>query len=72
METLNAEQNGGTNQVFLLPMAVAEGSPVHPAYPSGLAVNLGAYITVLKVRGDIYVASLKQMCLTRIDAIYLF
>ena len=31
-------------------MAVGQGSPVHPAYPSGHAVNLGAYITVLKVR----------------------
>ena len=45
------EQNGDSSPVFLLPMAVAEGSPVHPAYPSGHAVNLGAYITALKVRG---------------------
>ncbi|CAM9646416.1 unnamed protein product, partial [Ascophyllum nodosum] len=48
VEILNQAQNGGTNQVFLLPMAVGEGSPVHPAYPSGHAVNLGGYITVLK------------------------
>ena len=48
---LNMEQNGDSSPVFLLPMAVAEGSPVHPAYPSGHAVNLGAYITALKVRG---------------------
>ena len=50
MESLNQAQNGGTDRVFLLPMAVGEGSPVHPAYPSGHAINLGAYITVLKVR----------------------
>ncbi|CAN0335654.1 unnamed protein product [Ascophyllum nodosum] len=48
VEIFNQAQNGGTNQVFLLPMAVAQGSPAHPAYPSGHAVNLGAYITVLK------------------------
>ncbi|CAN0377619.1 unnamed protein product, partial [Ascophyllum nodosum] len=48
VESLNQAQNGGTDRVFLLPMAVGEGSPVHPAYPSGHAINLGAYITVLK------------------------
>ncbi|CAN0418201.1 unnamed protein product, partial [Ascophyllum nodosum] len=48
VEILNQAQNGGTNQVFLLPMAVGEGSPVHPAYPSGHSINVGAYITVLK------------------------
>jgi len=50
VENLNQAQNGGTNQAFFLPMAVGEGSPVHPSYPSGHSVNLGAYITVLKVR----------------------
>ena len=53
MESINQAQNGGINQVFLLPMAVAEGSPVHPAYPSGHSINLGAYITTLKVTGAI-------------------
>lgn len=48
---LNREQNDDSSPVILLPMAVAEGSPVHPAYPSGHAVNLGAYITALKVSG---------------------
>lgn len=49
VEGINQAQNGGITQVFFLPMAVAEGSPVHPAYPSGHSINLGAYITVLKV-----------------------
>ena len=48
-----AAHNVGMNQrgekTFLLPMAVAEGSPTHPAYPSGHAINNGAYITTLKV-----------------------
>ncbi|CAM9916219.1 unnamed protein product [Ascophyllum nodosum] len=48
VESINQAQNGGTNQVFLLPMAVGEGSPVHPSYPSGHSINLGAYITTLK------------------------
>ncbi|CAN0451988.1 unnamed protein product, partial [Ascophyllum nodosum] len=48
VENINQAQNGGTNQVFLLAMAVGEGSPVHPSYPSGHSINLGAYITTLK------------------------
>eukprot|EP00752_Nemacystus_decipiens_P009700 g8663.t1 len=44
----NAERNPKHEPTFLLPMAVAEGSPVHPAYPSGHAINVGAYITTLK------------------------
>ncbi|CAM9447814.1 unnamed protein product, partial [Pylaiella littoralis] len=45
----NNGRGGGQREVtYLLPMAVAEGSPVHPAYPSGHAINLGAYITTLK------------------------
>lgn len=47
----NGDGKGGHGEgTYLLPMAVAEGSPVHPAYPSGHAINLGAYITTLKVR----------------------
>ncbi|CAM9244255.1 unnamed protein product [Ectocarpus sp. 13 AM-2016] len=53
VRTHNAKRNGDGkgghgDGTYLLPMAVAEGSPVHPAYPSGHAINLGAYITTLK------------------------
>ena len=37
---------------FLLPMAYAEGSPVHPAYPAGHAAVAGACCTVLKAFFD--------------------
>jgi membrane-associated phospholipid phosphatase len=33
---------------FLLPMAYPEGSPTHPAYPSGHATIAGACVTILK------------------------
>lgn len=33
---------------YLLPMAAAEGSPTHPAYPAGHATIAGACVTVLK------------------------
>ncbi|CAM9166878.1 unnamed protein product, partial [Laminaria digitata] len=33
---------------YLLPQAVKEGSPTHPSYPSGHAVQNGAFATVLK------------------------
>ncbi|MBR8833691.1 MAG: vanadium-dependent haloperoxidase [Stigonema ocellatum SAG 48.90 = DSM 106950] len=33
---------------YLLPQAFPEGSPVHPAYPSGHATYTGASVTVLK------------------------
>lgn len=36
------------HKVFLLPQAYPEGSPAHPAYPSGHAVIAGACATVLK------------------------
>ncbi len=45
----NSKGSGHDEGTYLLPMAVAEGSPVHPAYPSGHAINVGAYITTLKV-----------------------
>ncbi len=43
----------------LLPMAYAEGCPIHPAYPSGHATIAGACTTVLKAffRGDATVAN---------------
>jgi membrane-associated phospholipid phosphatase len=37
-----------TNNNVLLPMAYAEGSPAHPAYPAGHAAIAGACTTVLK------------------------
>jgi len=37
---------------YLLPQAYPEGSPVHPAYPSGHAVFIGAGVTVLKAFCD--------------------
>ncbi|CAM9706578.1 unnamed protein product, partial [Laminaria digitata] len=48
VETHNQHMNTGGEKTFLLPMAVAEGSPTHPAYPSGHAINVGSYITALK------------------------
>eukprot|EP00752_Nemacystus_decipiens_P009696 g8660.t1 len=44
----NDEANGDGPGTYLLPMSVAEGSPVHPAFPSGHSINVGAYITTLK------------------------
>eukprot|EP00904_Undaria_pinnatifida_P002847 jgi/Undpi1/12563/HiC_scaffold_6.g02232.m1 len=48
IETHNQRRNERGEKTFLLPMAVAPGSPTHPAYPSGHSVNVGAYITSLK------------------------
>ncbi|CAN0390315.1 unnamed protein product, partial [Scytosiphon promiscuus] len=36
-------------RTYLLPQSVNEGSPTHPSYPSGHAVQNGAFATVLKV-----------------------
>ncbi len=41
-----------TNGTYLLPMAFSEGSPTHPAYPSGHATMAGACATVLKAFFD--------------------
>ncbi|WP_216825879.1 vanadium-dependent haloperoxidase [Sulfitobacter sp. SK012] len=46
IETLNAESTA------LLPMAFAEGSPMHPSYAAGHATVAGACITVLKAFFD--------------------
>ncbi|CAN0476203.1 unnamed protein product, partial [Laminaria digitata] len=35
---------------FAFSQAVRQGSPTHPSYPSGHAVQNGAFATVLKVR----------------------
>eukprot|EP00904_Undaria_pinnatifida_P002853 jgi/Undpi1/12569/HiC_scaffold_6.g02238.m1 len=48
VKALNKRMNPDGEETFLLPMAVAEGSPTHPAYPSGHAINVGGYITALK------------------------
>eukprot|EP00904_Undaria_pinnatifida_P000007 jgi/Undpi1/10006/HiC_scaffold_28.g12460.m1 len=44
----NVRMNPDDEKTYLLPMAVAEGSPTHPSYPSGHAINNGGYITALK------------------------
>jgi hypothetical protein len=41
-----------TTGTYLLPMAFPEGSPTHPAYPSGHATVAGACVTVLKAFFD--------------------
>ena len=45
---LTAEAHG----TYLLPMAYAEGAPLHPAYPAGHAVMAGACTTALKAFFD--------------------
>eukprot|EP00752_Nemacystus_decipiens_P009699 g8662.t1 len=42
------DNNYNSEETFLLPMAVSEGSPTHPAYASGHAINVGALCTTLK------------------------
>uniref|UniRef100_A0AAU8HXE0 Vanadium-dependent bromoperoxidase 2 n=1 Tax=Laurencia saitoi TaxID=1583034 RepID=A0AAU8HXE0_9FLOR len=48
-QQLNNESSNGT---YLLPMAFAEGSPMHPAYGAGHATVAGACTTVLKAFFD--------------------
>jgi len=43
---------GPSSGSYLLPMAYSEGSPAHPAYPSGHAIIAGACTTVLKALFD--------------------
>lgn len=38
----------GTYGSYFLPLAYPEGSPVHPSYPAGHAVFIGAAVTILK------------------------
>ncbi|MCY4180579.1 MAG: vanadium-dependent haloperoxidase, partial [Litoreibacter sp.] len=47
----NGHLNDGT-KTALLPMAFAEGSPMHPAYAAGHATVAGACVTVLKAFFD--------------------
>lgn len=44
--------NRSSNGTYLLPMAFAEGSPMHPAYGAGHATVAGACTTVLKAFFD--------------------
>ena len=43
---------GETGDVFLMPMAFPEGSPMHPSYGAGHATVAGACITILKAFFD--------------------
>lgn len=43
-----AAETFGRFGTYLLPMAYAEGSPAHPAYPAGHATIAGACVTILK------------------------
>ena len=52
-----AEKNGTVDPVlgdknYLLPMAFAEGSPMHPSYGAGHATVAGACVTILKAFFD--------------------
>ena len=49
MEVHNQAMNTCGEKTFLPPMAVAEGSPTHPTFPSGYAINIGGYITAIEV-----------------------
>ena len=48
----NAAAPNGGDPTFLLPMAFAEGSPMHPAYGAGHATVAGACVTMLKAFFD--------------------
>ena len=43
---------GQQHDIFLLPMAFAEGSPMHPSYGAGHATVAGACVTILKAFFD--------------------
>ena len=46
------QKNGAMKGNYLLPMAFAEGSPMHPAYGAGHATVAGACVTILKAFFD--------------------
>lgn len=48
LSVLKRQQDSGDYNGLALPQAYHEGSPAHPAYPSGHSVVAGACITVLK------------------------
>lgn len=47
-------RSGGRSIDRLTGQAVKEGSPVHPSYPSGHAVQNGAFATFLKVNKTLH------------------
>ncbi|MGB3401510.1 MAG: vanadium-dependent haloperoxidase [Microcoleaceae cyanobacterium] len=51
-EDRKTDQNCGYSRSFLLPMAFAEGSPMHPAYGAGHGTVAGACVTILKAFFD--------------------
>lgn len=51
-EDRKTDDNGGYQHSFLLPMAFAEGSPMHPAYGAGHGTVAGACVTLLKAFFD--------------------
>ena len=50
--TLDVVKNGVGKGTYFLPMAFAEGSPMHPAYGAGHAAVAGACVTILKAFFD--------------------
>lgn len=50
--THNAQWGSGFTSSYTLPHAYKEGSPAHPAYPSGHAAIAGACATILKIYFD--------------------
>ena len=64
----------GPDNVYLLPMAFAEGSPMHPSYGAGHATVAGACVTILKAffdHGHVipqpYAVSRTGTCLESVD-----
>lgn len=62
ISTYNLKHPRGGKKSSLLPMAFAEGSPMHPAYGAGHATVAGACVTILKAFFD------TSAILVRIDA----
>lgn len=48
----NAEWGSEFENSYTLPTSYREGSPLHPAYPSGHAIIAGACVTILKIFFD--------------------
>ncbi|MEL7115935.1 MAG: vanadium-dependent haloperoxidase [Pseudomonadota bacterium] len=63
--TIDGTEHADAN--FLLPMAFAEGSPMHPAYGAGHATVAGACVTILKA---FYDAGVKMKDLFGLDDYY--
>lgn len=52
VDRIHQHNNTQGHDTYLLPMAFAEGSPIHPAYGAGHATVAGACVTVLKACFD--------------------